>query len=128
MVDWKLIQFEHVITKEFYVQNREYIFLIVGSGIGFHYLLGKYFGKRKGQFINITKTSNVVKNPTFMENVPTHFINGWKLKIACWLMNTRFGQWYLRSIILEASKIELVRTSICDFKLWNNRNRITYMA
>lgn len=115
------MQFEHINIEGFLDKNRKYIYF-VGTGICIHYVFGKYFGKRKGQFKDITKTSNVVENPTFMENAPAGFINGWQLHVACWLMATRFGQWYLRNIFLHNSMIELVRKSICDYKLRNNPN------
>ena len=77
------------------------ILVIISAGCCVKYFFGAYFGNRNGKFRNITENSNKVENVTFMENGPTGYLNGWKSKLLCNLLNTRFGQKFMLNMFLK---------------------------
>lgn len=92
-----------------------YGLLIIIFCLIFYSPFKKYFNNH-GQHVNIT-TDRYGETDIFMKNVNMFpLLNGWKLKVAMRVVNTRFAQRFLVPIMVKGTLINEIRNSFCDFK------------
>ena len=91
-----------------------FLFLLI-CFILFYVLFAKYF-KNAGKYPNIT-SSRYGDPDIFMKDVNLFpLLNGWKLKLACRLVNTRLVQYLLAPLVVKGSLIREIRNCVCNFK------------